>query len=128
MTRKTNFIPLFLGAISWFEHMFMQIGQAAEGSSVDLSFKFFVTCLCDPEAVPPIPNSAVAVSKPTIGQMLEPLLAHATEAGGAGGGVGIAASGPESLTRAAQNVVASIGPKTAAAAGGIELHTELFAL
>jgi len=113
------------GAIFWFAPMFMALGKAADSSSVDLSFKFYVTCLCAPETIPPIPNCTVCISKPTISDGLQPLLAHAASTAG---GVGIAASGPESLTRGTQNVVAKIGPMTAASVGGIGLHTELFAL
>ncbi|KAF9507432.1 hypothetical protein BS47DRAFT_1351598 [Hydnum rufescens UP504] len=99
------------GAILWFAPMFMALGKAAEDSSVDLSFKFYVTCLCDPEAIPPIPNCTVSISKPTISESLQPLLTHAASTAGG-----------------TQNAVAKIGPMTAASVGGIGLHTELFAL
>jgi ferric-chelate reductase len=115
----------FPGAILWFAPMFMALGKAAEDSSVDLSFKFYVTCLCDPEAIPPIPNCTVSISKPIISESLQPLLTHAASTAG---GVGILASGPESLTRGTQNALAKIKPMTAASVGGIGLHTELFAL
>lgn len=114
------------GAIAWFERNFMAIAQAAQGSSIEVTFKFFVTCLCDPEAIPPIPNSTVEVTKPSISELMSPML-EATRSGHAGG-VGIAASGPESLTRMAQNTIARIRPTTAASVGGVEIHTELFAL
>lgn len=105
--------------------MFIALGKAAEGSSVDLSFKFYVTCLCDPEAIPSIPNCTVSISKPSISDVLQSLLMHAASSAG---GVGIAASGPESLVRGTRNAVARIGPMTAVSVGGVELHTELFAL
>jgi len=114
------------GAIKWFDRYFIAIANAAQGSGVDVSFRVFVTCLCDPEAVPSIPNMTVEITKPPISELLAPLL-EATKSGSAGG-VGVAASGPESLTRSAQNAVARIGPSTAASVGGVELHTELFAL
>lgn len=111
------------GAISWFERYFMAIAKTAQGSGVEVTFRFFVTCLCNPEAIPPIPNATVEVTKPPVSQLLASLL-EATKQNA--GGVGIAASGPESLTRTAQNTVAKIGPATATAVGGVELHTELF--
>jgi len=116
------------GAISWFEQQFTAIAMSAsaEGSGVELTFKFFVTCLCDPEAVPPIPNTIVEVGKPSLTTLLEPLL-DVTRTGLAGG-VGVAASGPESLTTSARNTVAWVGPSKASQVGGINLHTELFAL
>jgi ferric-chelate reductase len=100
-----------------------QLGRVAENSSVELSYRFYVTCLCNPEAIPPIPNSAIEVAKPSVSSLLTPLI-RVTK----GGGVGVAASGPESLTCAAQNAVAGLGSAEIASAGGIDLHTELFAL
>lgn len=47
---------------------------------------------------------------------------------GIGGGVGVCASGPESLIRETQNAVARIGTVRGVQLGGVGLHTELFAL
>lgn len=127
-TRRVTFawyIQSF-GAIMWFERYLRAIATAAQGSSVDISLRVFVTCLCDPDAIPSIPHLIVELAKPPVAELLPPLL-DATKSGSAGG-VGVAASGPESLTRSAQNSVARIGPLTAASVGGVELHTELFAL
>jgi ferric-chelate reductase len=44
------------------------------------------------------------------------------------GGVGVCASGPESLTRDAANAVARLAPVHGARVGGISLHTEVFTL
>ena len=111
------------GAILWFASMLEELGKATENSSLDLSFKFYLTCQCDPEAIPPIPNSMIEETKPSIYALLLPLLS-ATK----GGGVGLSASGPESLTRAAQNAVARLGPREVGSAGGVDLHAELYAL
>ena len=45
-----------------------------------------------------------------------------------GEGVAVCASGPESMTREAQNAVARIGLTKSIDVGGIALHTELFSL
>ena len=47
---------------------------------------------------------------------------------GLGGGVGVCAAGPESLTRAAHNAVARVSVTRGVELGGIALHTELFAI
>ncbi|KAF8315153.1 hypothetical protein DL93DRAFT_2079335 [Clavulina sp. PMI_390] len=126
------------GAIAWFERYFMAIARAAsairagdgekEGEvEIDVQFRVFVTCLCNPEAVPLIPKLTVEIAKPSISELLAPLLDE-TRLTGVAGGVGVAASGPESLTRTAQNAVASVGVREAAAVGGVEVHTELFSI
>jgi ferric-chelate reductase len=43
---------------------------AMPDSGLDLHVSVFVTCLCNPEAVPPIPNSDVRVERPSIHRML----------------------------------------------------------
>lgn len=47
---------------------------------------------------------------------------------GPGGGVGVCASGPESLIREAQNAVARLGVVRGRELGGVGLHTELYAI
>lgn len=47
---------------------------------------------------------------------------------GLGGGVGVVASGPETLTRAASNAVARVGLTRGVELGGVGLHTESFSL
>ncbi|KAH9926638.1 iron reductase [Epithele typhae] len=47
---------------------------------------------------------------------------------GLGGGVGVCAAGPESMTREAKNAVAWIGLTRGVELGGVALHTELFAM
>jgi ferric-chelate reductase len=120
--------------------MLMDIANAAAGSSsLDLHISIFVTCLCDPEAVPLIPNSITTIVRPDVNRLLSNMLSPPpadgdveSESGGsvqraiAGrGGVGVCASGPESLTREAANAVARLAPMHM---GGIALHTEAFSL
>lgn len=95
----------------------------AKDSSVYLHITVFVTCLCDPEAVPSIPNLDVLIEKPSVMRLLEPLLSESE-----GGGIALAVSGPESLTTEALNTVASLSMAQQRSTGGVSLHTEVFAL
>jgi ferric-chelate reductase len=124
--------------------MLMDIAEAAaDDASLDLHISIFVTCLCDPAAVPAIPNSVVTTSRPDVHQLLarvlSPTLAEddvederKREAGSeqvvCQGGVGVCASGPESMTREAANAVARLRPVHGKRVGGIALHTEVFSL
>ena len=117
--------------------MLMVIANAVAGTSLDLHISIYVTCLCDPEAVPPIPNSEVSVYRPSVGKVLQELVTPPAEpdaenaklAGvGLGGGVAVCASGPETLLRETQNAVARMGLRRGVELGGIGLHTELFAM
>jgi ferric-chelate reductase len=113
------------GCIRWFESQLEDIATAAAREpSLELHMKFFVTCLCDPEAVPNIVNSEVTIEKPSISLLLQQFVSGAAQGMG---GVGVATSGPESLVSEARNSVASLGMK-AAKLGGIALHTEVFSL
>lgn len=117
-----------------------------------------MTCLCNPEAVPPIPNSDVTIIRPDIHQVLKSLLTppcarpaladgvsedvdlEATIARnisekltwvGVGGGVAVCAAGPEALTREASNAVARIQMMNSlhgGELGSVVLHTELFSV
>ncbi|KAI0085510.1 iron reductase [Irpex rosettiformis] len=149
-TRRVEFVWCIksFGCIEWFSPMLMDIANAAAGSSLDIHFSIYVTCLCNPEAVPPIPNSEVNIYRPSISKMLRSLVTppadipveESTEKGiqdsqdaklqwvGLGGGVGVCASGPEGLIRETQNAVALIGTLKGIRLGGVGLHTELFAI
>lgn len=132
------------GQIGWFAPMLVDIATAASNSTIDLHISIFVTCLCDPEAVPHIPNSIVTLSRPSVKVLLKDFISlspssekedsvetrfdRTQESHGSGGGVAVCASGPESLTREAQNAVARLGLTTSMDVGGIALHTELFTL
>ena len=116
---------MVLGAISWFTSQLDDIATAAsKDPSLELHIKFFVTCLCDPEHVPDIPNSEVTMEKPSITNMLEQFVSEASHGTG---GVGVASSGPPSLVSEARNTVARLGLR-AALVGGVALHTEVFCL
>jgi ferric-chelate reductase len=115
-----------IGCIDWFSHQLSEIATAAlEDSSLSLHIKFFVTCLCDPEAAPVIPNSEVMTIRPSIHDLLVPLIdgEHASTEG-----LAVASSGPESLVNETRNAVAKVGPSKLAALGGVALHTEAFSL
>jgi ferric-chelate reductase len=122
--------------------MLIDIATAASNSSIDLHISIYVTCLCDPEAVPAIPNSVVMLSRPSVHGLLASFINLPCEREDSietqsdeiqewkhsGGGVAVCASGPESMTREAQNAVARIGLTASMDVGGIVLHTELFSL
>ena len=118
--------------------MLMDLANAVSSSdtSLDLHISIYVTCLCDPEAVPPIPNSEVSVYRPSVGKVLQELVTPPADPEadaklawvGLGGGVAVCASGPETLLRETQNAVARLGLRRGAELGGIGLHTELFAM
>lgn len=136
-----------IGCIEWFSDMLMDIANAVAGTSLDLHISIYVTCLCNPEAVPPIPNSDIGIYRPSVFKLLNELVTppegvvidEATEKPmksistklewvGLGGGVGVCASGPESLIRETQNATARMGITQGVKLGGIGLHTELFAM
>ncbi|KAG1729971.1 iron reductase [Suillus paluster] len=145
-TRKIEFIWCIrsFGQIEWFAPMLVDIATAASDNSIDLHISIFVTCLCNPEAVPHIPNSIVTLSRPSVQGLLkdfislsptsekegsiEPRIDESQEWRSSGGGVAVCASGPESLTREARNAVARLGLTMNMDVGGIALHTELFTL
>ncbi|KAJ7590895.1 hypothetical protein C8J56DRAFT_782506 [Mycena floridula] len=127
------------GAIDWFSSYLMQIAQkAAQSDTLDLHISIYVTCLCDPEAIPPIPNCDVTIIRPAIHKVLKSLLtppanpkldagrkgssdediaeeaaaarniSHKLTWVGLGGGLAVCAAGPETMTREASNAVARI--------------------
>ncbi|KAH7911479.1 iron reductase [Hygrophoropsis aurantiaca] len=152
ITRRIEFAWCIrsFGYIEWFAPMLTDIANVALGSSLELHISIFVTCLCDPEAVPDIPNSIVTINKPSVYNLLNDLISPSSfssttssdveddaakmsssasiEAVNPGGGVAVCASGPESMTTEAQNAVARLGVTKGVMMGGIALHTELFTL
>ncbi|KAI0640857.1 iron reductase [Trametes meyenii] len=71
------------GCIQWFAPMLMEIANTVAGTSLDLHVSIFVTCLCNPEAVPAIPNSDVVITRPSVTALLRDLVtppAHPTHA------------------------------------------------
>lgn len=115
-----------------------------QGTSLDLHISVYVTCLCNPDAVPPIDIMDLGKGRPSIFNVLhelvtppdvsvdatceKPSLSSRLQWAGLGGGVGVCASGPESLITETQNAVARMGVSRGVELGGIGLHTELFAL
>ncbi|KAF8549686.1 iron reductase [Imleria badia] len=138
------------GNISWFAPMLTDIANTAVNSSIDLHISIFVTCLCDPEAVPLIPNCDVTMTRPSVYGLLQDLTSPGSasfpfsgsveeggperhgvgriETSGHTGGVAVCASGPASLTTEAQNAVARLGVARGAELGGVAIHVEQFTL
>ncbi|CAE6513236.1 unnamed protein product [Rhizoctonia solani] len=119
------------GCISWFAPILAQLAEACHGTSLAISFHFYVTCLCNPDQLLPIRNSTTEESKPDIEDLLVSLLEKDEEKGAGEAtldGIAVAASGPESLICQARNAVAKVSPSAARRVGGIQIHTELFAL
>lgn len=132
--------------------------------SLGLHIAVYATCLCDPEAVPDIPNSLVTTERPSPFGMLRAFLAppRAAVLGGASvgtgasgdsvevppgkpvgaqsgaipvlgggtvrGGVAVCAAGRASLARETANAVARVAMARSTEVGGIDLHTEVYAL
>ncbi|KAL0575933.1 ferric-chelate reductase Frp1 [Marasmius crinis-equi] len=146
------------GSLDWFAGMLRDIANvvAREGKEdLDLHISVFVTCLCNPEEVPSIPNMDVTIQRPSVKELLRGIITipslkdgtstpspaasveevPETVAGtvaaklhwiGLGGGVAVCASGPESLTREASNAVAALSMTRGIELGGVVLHTEVF--
>jgi len=141
-TRRIEFIWAVrsYACIDWFAPQLMNIAQVAADSSLDLHISIFVTCICNPEAVPQIKNSLVSIERPSVHTLLADFIAPASFAslsdevpkpssgGLSGGGVAVCASGPESLTREASNAVAALALRHSRRTGGIALHTEVFSM
>lgn len=129
-------IKTIAGHIQWVAPMLNDIATAVVGSSLDLHFSIFVTCLCDPGAVPPIPNSVVTMERPPAHQLLNTMITPPADGVvdglgwvGLGGGLGICASGPSGLTREMANAVGKLNlSRKANEMGGIALHAETFVL
>ncbi|KAI0820540.1 iron reductase [Trametes gibbosa] len=62
------------GCIQWFAPMLTDIANTVAGTSLDLHISVYVTCLCNPEAVPPIPNSDVIITRPSVTTLLRDLV------------------------------------------------------
>jgi ferric-chelate reductase len=130
-------IEVLAGYIQWVAPMLIDIAAAVASSpSLDLHVSIFVTCLCDPGAVPPIPNSVVTMERPPAHQLLNAIITPPADGVvdglgwvGPGGGLGICASGPSGLTREMANAVGKLSlTRRADEIGGIAVHTETFVL
>ena len=63
----------------------MDIARAAASSTtLDLHISIYVTCLCNPEAVPPIPNCDVTIVRPSVTRVLRDLTTPPPSKGGYG--------------------------------------------
>ncbi|KAJ7267125.1 iron reductase [Mycena rebaudengoi] len=60
------------GAIAWFAPQLLQIATMAQrgGGALVLSIRIYVTCICDPDALPDIPNCVVTLERPDVGRVL----------------------------------------------------------
>ncbi|TFK26125.1 ferric reductase-like transmembrane component/FAD binding protein [Coprinopsis marcescibilis] len=67
------------GSLDWFAPALMDIAKVAESSDLALHISVYVTCLCNPEAVPPIPNCDVTIVRPTIYKVLVDLVTPPTQ-------------------------------------------------
>ena len=55
--------------------MLNEIAHAVAGTSLDLHITVYVTCLCNPEEVPPIPNmDVIATTRPSVSGLLRDLV------------------------------------------------------
>ena len=110
--------------------MLMEIATLAQNSSIDLHISVFVTCLCNPESIAPIPNCTVTLERPSVGRMMDLLLEDKDEIPHKqhGQGLALAISGPESLTREARNAVAGMSLASRRRVGDVAIHTEVFAI
>ncbi|KAJ6621017.1 hypothetical protein B0H10DRAFT_2019643 [Mycena sp. CBHHK59/15] len=73
------------GAIAWFAPHLLQIALTAQrartssGLPLELRIRIYVTCLCDPDAVPPIPGCVVSIQRPRVGALIDEVLeVHST--------------------------------------------------
>jgi ferric-chelate reductase len=144
------------GSIEWFTSALQDIAKVAAASDLSLHISVYVTCLCNPEAVTPIPNCDVTVVRPSIysvltdmvtppsegmaqndsetkvstfggGELFEPTVRNRLPWVGLGGGLAVCASGPEGLTREAANAVARL-QLVQSGIGPVGMHTEVFGL
>ncbi|KAG6331587.1 hypothetical protein ID866_7502 [Astraeus odoratus] len=127
-TRRIEFVWCIrsFGHMAWFSSMLSDIANVAAEGKLNLHISIFVTCLCDPDAVPIIPNCDVKLERPSVDSLLrevtslsrssslESLEGQSSTSDGTvgnptcGGGVAVCASGPESLTVETQNAVANL--------------------
>ncbi|KAJ7199408.1 hypothetical protein GGX14DRAFT_661928 [Mycena pura] len=90
------------GAINWFAPYLLQIATRAArpDSALDLRMRIFVTCLCNPDAVPRIPGCTVTEMRPAVWRVLAGMLdpACADEYDGEGGPKGRGSSATSSAS------------------------------
>jgi len=72
-------LQLRTGSIDWFAPALMDIATVAASSAnspvpLHVHISIYVTCLCNPEAIPPIPNCDVTIIRPSIYKVLLDLI------------------------------------------------------
>jgi ferric-chelate reductase len=82
-----------VGSLNWFSAQLQDLAcAAARCPTLDLHISVYVTCLCDPEAVPDIPNSLVTMERPAALGMLRRFISPGAGRGeGASEGTGASA-------------------------------------
>ncbi|KAJ3766319.1 iron reductase [Lentinula raphanica] len=129
-TRRIEFVWCLRSypGINWFTSLILSTANVvADCPDLDLQISVYVTCLCNPEAVPSIPNSDVLDLTTPLARKGECCFASAKLQWVAlGGGIAVCASGPGSLTREASNAVAK--SSLLRKIGGVGLHTEVFSV
>ncbi|KAF9565746.1 hypothetical protein CPC08DRAFT_157968 [Agrocybe pediades] len=132
----------FIWCVRSFDIATLAVQSSATDYPVQVHMTVYVTCLCDPDAVPDIPNCDFIVERPSVHSLLMDAASPEQRSSekeedapfsklhfADGGGLAVCASGPESLTREASNAVARMQLMgQAGKLGGIGLHTEVFAL
>ncbi|KAF8648963.1 hypothetical protein AX16_006077 [Volvariella volvacea WC 439] len=76
-TRRIQFVWCIrsFGAIEWFAPILTQIAETAElSSSLDLCIIAYVTCMCNPDAIPQIPNQDVRLGRPSVHALLQDMI------------------------------------------------------
>ncbi|KDR79548.1 hypothetical protein GALMADRAFT_265940 [Galerina marginata CBS 339.88] len=81
VTRRIEFVWCIrsFGDIEWFAPALIDVANTAALSStssnaLDLHISIYVTCLCNPKSIPPIPNCDVTVLRPSVYRILASLI------------------------------------------------------
>ena len=122
------------------------LANAASNSSIDLHISIFITnpnLVGEEPELPNLPNCDTYTLRPRMYNILAELITPPTPESesiaaesssgklkwiGLGGGVGVSAAGPNSLIRDVKNAVATFALTAGTKLGGVELHTESFAI
>ena len=148
ITRRVEFAWCVrsFGALRWVAPFLSAIASraAAPDSTINLHIAVYVTCLCNPEEVPFVPNCDVLLEKPSMRQLVDGVVSSGVgtavaaadpekpdvvQQGGRRGewkSLAVCAAGPESLTGEAKNAAA----RTALRYPGkrVECHSEAYFL
>jgi hypothetical protein len=88
--------------IRWFSDQLSSLSNRLIDQGIDLHITVYVTCLCDPEAIPDVANMDVILKgcRPEVGPVVKGMMG--------GQNLAVLAAGPRSLTREVGNTVASL--------------------